>query len=108
MSHRLAVNEHVVELVVERDVERGVGTLFDDAGLCVEIINDLLARYGLPLLSRERYEEIFTFPVRLYYERAGFTGGVEQGEQIFDRSDERRTTGSRPDDGSSNNKRSGR
>ncbi len=49
------------------------GTLFDDSELCIEILNEVLKSHGLPLLDRERYEAIFTFPVRLYYEKAGFT-----------------------------------
>lgn len=47
------------------------GTLFDDVPVCVEVENRLLARRGLPLLTVERYREIFTFPVREYYRAAG-------------------------------------
>jgi len=48
------------------------GTLLDDAWLCVESINWLLDRHGLPTLTAERYRQVFDFPVRDYYERAGF------------------------------------
>lgn len=48
------------------------GTLLDDRWLCIEAINQLLAERKLPLLSQERYLEIFDFPVKDYYERAGF------------------------------------
>ncbi|MCX7818988.1 MAG: HAD family hydrolase [Kiritimatiellae bacterium] len=48
------------------------GTLFDDAWLCVEIMDRLLRRYGLPGLTPERYAATFDFPVRDYYRRLGF------------------------------------
>ena len=48
------------------------GTLFDDAWLCVEVMNGLLRPRGLPLLTLERYQELFDFPVIRYYERLGF------------------------------------
>ena len=38
------------------------GTLFDDAGLCVEVMNGLLAERGLPRLTPERYTDTFRFP----------------------------------------------
>jgi phosphoglycolate phosphatase len=48
------------------------GTLFDDAWLCRDIVNGLLAQHGKPALSEQRYQEVFDFPVRDYYRRAGF------------------------------------
>ncbi|MCX8056972.1 MAG: HAD family hydrolase [Ignavibacteria bacterium] len=48
------------------------GTLFDDVELCVENINWLLEKYNLKKISKDRYREIFTFPVIEYYQRAGF------------------------------------
>jgi phosphoglycolate phosphatase len=48
------------------------GTLLDDAWLCREIMNQQLNRRGLPVLSAERYEEIFDFPVEKYYRAVGF------------------------------------
>lgn len=48
------------------------GTLFDDIDLCVENINWLLNKYNLPLIDKNKYIEIFTFPVIEYYQRAGF------------------------------------
>jgi phosphoglycolate phosphatase len=49
------------------------GTLLDDLDYCLEIANELFRERGLAALSRERYREIFDFPVRLYYERAGLS-----------------------------------
>ena len=48
------------------------GTLFDDAWLCLETMNSLLSKRGLPLLTAERYQRIFDFPVIEYYRRLGF------------------------------------
>jgi len=48
------------------------GTLFDDVDLCVENINWLLRKYNYEPITKERYKEIFTFPVIEYYRRAGF------------------------------------
>lgn len=48
------------------------GTLLDDAWLCIEVMNESLARRALPLLTPERYQRVFDFPVIRYYERLGF------------------------------------
>ena len=48
------------------------GTLLDDAWLCRDIMNRQLRRRGLPMLSQEKYEEIFDFPVEKYYRAVGF------------------------------------
>jgi phosphoglycolate phosphatase len=48
------------------------GTLLDDVPHAVDTINFLLEPRGLPLLSIERYREVFSFPIRQYYETLGF------------------------------------
>jgi phosphoglycolate phosphatase len=48
------------------------GTLLNDLSFCVETINILLKKRNLPLLSEEKYKEVFSFPVKDYYEKAGF------------------------------------
>jgi phosphoglycolate phosphatase len=48
------------------------GTLLDDAWLCVDIMNDCLRRRGLPIITHQRYMEVFRFPVRDYYIELGF------------------------------------
>ncbi len=48
------------------------GTLLDDAEVCIGCMNQLLAERSLPLLDQDRYKDIFTFPVRDYYEVLGF------------------------------------
>ncbi len=58
------------------------GTLLDDSELCVEIMNGMLDRRGMPTLTLEAYRAAFTFPVREYYERLGFDFSVEPFEQL--------------------------
>lgn len=48
------------------------GTLVDDLDLCLELLNTMLVQKGHAPVSRERYLEIFSFPVIEYYEKAGF------------------------------------
>jgi phosphoglycolate phosphatase len=47
------------------------GTLFDDVELCRQLINELLTEYSLPEISLKQYRDIFTFPVKDYYAKAG-------------------------------------
>lgn len=48
------------------------GTLLDDLDLSLNSVNILLEERNLPILSVERYKEIFKFPVIEYYKEAGF------------------------------------
>lgn len=48
------------------------GTLLNDNWLSVAAMNVLLSRRQLPLLTRDKYVNIFTFPVSDYYQRLGF------------------------------------
>lgn len=48
------------------------GTLLNDLSLCVDCMNQVLDKRHLPALNVETYRNIFTFPVREYYQRAGF------------------------------------
>ncbi|MFZ2955955.1 MAG: HAD family hydrolase [Candidatus Ozemobacteraceae bacterium] len=56
------------------------GTLLNDLDVCVEIINECLAKRSLPILTRERYLEIFEFPVMNYYRALGFDFDKESFE----------------------------
>ena len=48
------------------------GTLLDDLRLCMDSVNLLLERRGLPLLAdEEAYRRVFGFPVQAYYARLG-------------------------------------
>ena len=56
------------------------GTLLNDAHICLEGINILLENRKLPRLEMDRYRQIFTFPVRDYYKKAGFNFEAEPFE----------------------------
>ncbi len=58
------------------------GTLLNDAWLCVDVMNSMLAERGLPAIDLETYRAIFDFPVRDYYTRLGFDFGAESFEVV--------------------------
>ncbi len=60
------------------------GTLFDDAWLCIDVMNGLLARRDLPALSAGVYEMLFDFPVSDYYRKLGFDFSVDSFERLSD------------------------
>lgn len=56
------------------------GTLLDDTELCVSIMNGLLRERRKPELSVQYYREIFDFPIKDYYEKAG----IDYQRESFD------------------------
>jgi phosphoglycolate phosphatase len=48
------------------------GTLLNDLDLCIASINSLLKKRNLPLLNDQIYKNVFSFPVKNYYEAIGF------------------------------------
>ncbi|CCV64799.1 Haloacid dehalogenase domain protein hydrolase [Alteracholeplasma palmae J233] len=48
------------------------GTILDDLDLCHQILNEMLVKHGKKEVTKERYLDIFTFPIKEYYELAGF------------------------------------
>jgi phosphoglycolate phosphatase len=56
------------------------GTLLNDTQLCVQTMNELLEKRGLPLLSVDVYKNVFSFPVRDYYQKIGFNFQLEPFE----------------------------
>jgi phosphoglycolate phosphatase len=48
------------------------GTLLDDAGFCLSVMNGMLKRRGLPGMSLAFYKSVLEFPVITYYEKIGF------------------------------------
>jgi phosphoglycolate phosphatase len=48
------------------------GTLLNDMSVSLNAVNRLLSDRNLEILTAGRYLEIFTFPVRDYYEKLGF------------------------------------
>lgn len=48
------------------------GTIINDLDLCINILNYMLESKGYKKVTKERYLEIFTFPIIEYYKLAGF------------------------------------
>lgn len=59
--------EHITTIIWDWN-----GTLLDDVQACLDCINILLGERNKPLLAVKKYREIFTFPVKEYYIKAGF------------------------------------
>ncbi len=59
------------------------GTIFDDAEAGIKAVNKMLAERGLDIIpSRERYKELFDFPIEDYYRSLGFDFDVEPYEVL--------------------------
>ncbi len=69
-----------------RDLEVAIwdfnGTLIDDVDPVVRSVNVQLAKRGLPLLTIERYREVFGFPVADYYRKIGLDPEVESMSEL--------------------------
>ena len=48
------------------------GTVLNDLELCLQIQRDMLSSRGLPPISRERYLDTFTFPIKNWYADMGY------------------------------------
>jgi phosphoglycolate phosphatase len=58
------------------------GTLFDDSWLCLDVMNNQLAQVGKPAITFDEYQRLFTFPVKLFYEKIGFDFSVHNWEKV--------------------------
>jgi len=58
------------------------GTLLNDLAMCTNTINDLLVKRNLKQLTINDYKNIFTFPVKDYYLKAGFDFTMESFEDV--------------------------
>ena len=59
------------------------GTLLDDAGWCARIVNAMLSKRSLKLLDGlDEYRRVFGFPVKNYYQKAGFDFSRETFEEL--------------------------
>jgi len=58
------------------------GTLLNDVDACVQSMNIMLRKRKMDSLSTSRYKNIFTFPVKNYYENIGFNFNDESFEQL--------------------------
>jgi len=56
------------------------GTLLNDIDICISCINELLEKRRIKKIDKEEYVEIFTFPVKEYYKKAGFDFSKEEFE----------------------------
>ena len=43
------------------------GTLLDDLDLCLDLLNWMLKDQNKPIVKKDKYKNIFTFPVKNYY-----------------------------------------
>ena len=60
------------------------GTLVDDVELALAAINTMLARRGLPAVSREVYRSVFGFPLMDYYRKLGIDITRETPQNLAD------------------------
>ncbi len=58
------------------------GTLFNDVELCADIMNSLMIRSNLGTITVSEYRDVFTFPVKKYYELLGHDVGEDNWEKI--------------------------
>ena len=58
------------------------GTLLNDMELCVHTINEMLQKRNLHELSVDEYKEVFSFPVKDYYQKIGFDYGACLAERV--------------------------
>ena len=58
------------------------GTIIDDLDLCLELLNKFLNGQGKESITKERYKEIFTFPIKNYYTAAGIDFNIESYESL--------------------------
>lgn len=58
------------------------GTLLDDIDLCLQLLNKMLKDQNKELVDIKRYKEIFTFPVKNYYVKAGIDFNIESFESL--------------------------
>lgn len=58
------------------------GTLLDDVEVVIDVMNSLLKKRKMPVIDREKYLQIFDFPVINYYTELGFDFSLEPFEII--------------------------
>lgn len=58
------------------------GTILDDIDLCLFVLNTMLKKRNIPQKSFEEYREIFGFPIKDYYIKAGFNFQKEPFEVL--------------------------
>ncbi len=61
------------------------GTLLNDVQHAIDSMNSLLSEHDLPYLEKEKYKQIFEFPVRKYYMTLGFNFENESFENLCEK-----------------------
>lgn len=60
------------------------GTILDDRKLCWQLLNELLKEEGQKEITYSRYFEVFGFPIKEYYKKAGLTFKEKTYEEMAD------------------------
>jgi len=60
------------------------GTLLNDPPICVQVLNQVLAKYSKPPTTLARYHAQFGFPVEDYYRQLGFDFSVDSYDAVAD------------------------
>ena len=58
------------------------GTLIDDIDLCLDLLNEFLNDQNKPSITKEKYKEVFTFPIKDYYLASGIDFNIESYESL--------------------------
>lgn len=80
------INQQILKFIKNYDniIWDWNGTLIDDVDVAVACINKLLPRYNAPVITAQRYRDIFDFPVKKYYEQLGIDLKKNLFEEIRD------------------------
>ena len=57
------------------------GTLLDDYQFCIKIMNEMLKKRGMPVMTESWFLDNFCFPVKEYYLKLGFNFELEPFDQ---------------------------
>ncbi|MGM9971519.1 MAG: HAD family hydrolase [Anaeroplasmataceae bacterium] len=58
------------------------GTLIDDVDLCIALLNEFLLMQNKPTIEEKKYKEIFGFPIKNYYIKAGLDFNLNKFEDL--------------------------
>lgn len=58
------------------------GTILNDVELCLVLLNEFLIEQNKPIVSIDKYKEIFNFPIRDYYIAAGLDLEIQSFEEL--------------------------
>ena len=58
------------------------GTIINDLGLCLELLNDFLREQGKKELTVDEYKLVFKFPIKQYYIDSGIDFNIESYESL--------------------------